>query len=94
MMLENEEFVGIELGLGYISKDRTFGLNINGYHTSWYNRTFKDDEYDLEGEEVLVYMKGVDARHMGIEFEGYWQPSEFFALIMLFLPVTGNIQKM
>jgi len=75
--VDNQEFISFELGLGYVSKDRTFGITVNGYHTSWYNRTFKDDEYDLEGEEVLVYLKGVDARHIGIEFEGFWQPSDF-----------------
>lgn len=74
---ENQEFIAYELGFGYVSPDRTFSININGYHTSWYNRSFKDDEFDLEGEEVLVYLKGVDARHMGIEFEGFWQPSDF-----------------
>ena len=79
---KNETFLSFEAGARYRSSDRTMSLDANVYHTTWKNRTRNQFVRNLFGDNLdgLVNLLGVNARHMGIEIEGAYQPSPFFRL--------------
>ena len=75
---ENEKFLSWEAGTQFRSTNRQVSLDLNLYHTTWRNRTytrFVQNIGGVEGVDGLVNLLGVDARHMGIEAEGAFQPS-------------------
>ncbi len=75
---QNETFHSYELGTQFRSSNRQVSLNVNLYHTTWRNRTltrFVQNIGGVEGVDGLVNLLGVDARHMGIEADGAYQPS-------------------
>ena len=75
---QNEDFRSFEVGTQYRSSSRAVSLDINLYHTTWRNRTergFVRDLGGVEGVDGLVTLLGVDARHMGIEAQAAYQPS-------------------
>ncbi|MXW09498.1 MAG: TonB-dependent receptor [Gammaproteobacteria bacterium] len=75
---KNEKFLSFEVGTQFRSTNRQVSLDINLYHTTWRNRTltrFVQNIGGVEGVDGLVNLLGVDARHMGIEAEGAYQPS-------------------
>ncbi|MDE2772144.1 MAG: TonB-dependent receptor, partial [Gemmatimonadota bacterium] len=76
---QNEDFRSFEVGTEFRSSSRAVSLDINLYHTIWRNRTergFVRDFGGIEGVDGLVTLLGVDARHMGIEAQGAYQPSD------------------
>ena len=76
---QNEDFRSFEVGTEFRSGSRAVSLDINLYHTTWRNRTergFVRDFGGIEGVDGLVTLLGVDARHMGIEAQGAYQPSD------------------
>ena len=78
---QNEDFRSFEVGTQYRSSSRAVSLDINLYHTVWRNRTergFVRDLGGIEGVDGVVTLLGVDARHMGIEAEAAYQPSNLF----------------
>ncbi len=75
---KNEKFLSYEVGTQFRSNDRQVSLDVNLYHTTWRNRTltrFVQNIGGVEGVDGLVNLLGVDARHMGVEAEGAYQPS-------------------
>ncbi len=79
--VENQEFSSYEGGIAYTTNNRNLTLKANYYYTSWRNRTFKETEFELDtGDEVLVFLRGVDADHSGVEFEAAYQPATTFRL--------------
>ena len=80
---KNEKFLSYEVGTQFRSNDRQVSLDVNLYHTTWRNRTltrFVQNIGGVEGVDGLVNLLGVDARHMGVEAEGAYQPSNVLAL--------------
>jgi iron complex outermembrane recepter protein len=75
---ENEIFYSVEAGVNYVTSDRKLNLKLNGYFTRWQNRSYRDEEFGPE--EILVFLSGVDADHMGVEFEMAYQPIELLRL--------------
>lgn len=73
----NESFLSFEGGLQYRSLERGLSANLNAYHTTWRDRTRNlfIRNIDGAGQDGLVNLLGLDARHMGVELEGAWQPS-------------------
>lgn len=71
---KNEKFVSFEAGASYRARDRGVSLDATLYHTTWRDRTRNLYVPQVEG---LVSLLGVDARHMGIELSGAYQPSDF-----------------
>ena len=75
---KNEETFSAELGYGF--RSGIFSANINGYYTLWMNKidnttvksvTLNNDEYGR------LNLQGVDARHMGIEFDFALRPTRW-----------------
>lgn len=68
----NENIMAFEVGYGYRSK--RFSANVNGYFTYWENKPFPfgvtvPDPNDPT-EFVRANVNGMDALHMGVEFDG------------------------
>jgi hypothetical protein len=77
---KNEKFLSFEGGMNFRSLDRAVTFDISFYHTTWKDRTYNLFVRNLEGDnqDGLVNLLGVDARHMGIEAQGAYQPNEYF----------------
>ncbi|MDH5761091.1 MAG: TonB-dependent receptor [Gemmatimonadota bacterium] len=77
---KNERFLSFESGLNYRGSGTGVSFDLNLYHTTWRDRTFNLFVRNLDGagEDGLVRLFGVDARHMGVEVEGAYQPSDLF----------------
>lgn len=75
---KNEKFLSFEGGVNYRSPDRSLTFDVSLYHTTWNDRTYNLFVRNLEGDnqDGLVNLLGVDARHMGIEFQGAYQPND------------------
>lgn len=73
--IKNENIIAFEAGYGYRSK--RFSANVNGYYTIWKNKPFPygvtvPDPNDPT-EFVRANVNGMDALHMGIEFDGVYK---------------------
>lgn len=71
----NENIKAVEVGYGYHS--RKFTANVNGYYTLWNNKPFPfgvsvPDPMD-PSTFVRVNVNGMDALHMGVEFQGVYK---------------------
>ncbi|MCY3545956.1 MAG: TonB-dependent receptor [Gemmatimonadetes bacterium] len=76
---QNETFTSFEAGTRFRSLNRQFSFDANVYFTQWNDRTgtrFARDFFG-ENEHAIIRLLGMDARHMGIELEGAFQPSDF-----------------
>lgn len=76
---KNEKFLSFEAGVEYRSLDRGISFDLNLYHTTWKDRTRNLFVRNLTGDnqDGLVSLLGLDARHMGIELEGAYQPNDY-----------------
>ncbi len=63
----NEGVIAVEAGYGY--RDRRFTANLNGYYTSWSNKTEVSNFQDAEGVAYFLNLQGVDALHTGVELD-------------------------
>ena len=74
---KNERFLSFEAGARFRSLNRGFSLDANVYFTQWNDRTRIERDRISEDVNVLVNLLGVDARHMGVELEGAFQPADY-----------------
>ncbi len=71
--LDNEKILGLELGYGFRSS--VFAVNVNGYYTTWKNKSFtrsltvRDDQGQPTGEVLNYNLAGANALHRGVELE-------------------------
>jgi iron complex outermembrane receptor protein len=70
---KNEKFLSFEAGVSFRARDRGLSGDLNVYHTTWRDRTFN---IYVPNDDVLASVLGVDARHMGVELQGAYQPNE------------------
>ncbi|PKL85610.1 MAG: hypothetical protein CVV22_06815 [Ignavibacteriae bacterium HGW-Ignavibacteriae-1] len=68
----NEEVMGFELGVG--SWTRELKTNLNLYYTIWNNQTLRYRRFDENDNEFNFTLPGLDALHMGAEFDMEWRP--------------------
>lgn len=73
----NEKVGAIEIGYEYHSPMFTF--TFNGYYTKWLDKTMTKGSDITSGEHAgdryYLNMEGVDARHMGLEFNFKYRPT-------------------
>ena len=76
---KNETFTSFEAGTRYRSLGRRFSFDANVYFTQWNDRSARRFARDFfgEGQDALIRMLGMDARHMGVEFEAAFQPTDY-----------------
>ncbi len=75
---KNEKFLSFEAGVQFRSLDRGVSFDLNLYHTTWKDRANNMFVRNLtgDGQDGLVRLLGVDARHMGIEAQAAYQPTD------------------
>jgi hypothetical protein len=73
--IKNEIIQAVELGYNFKSKKLAF--SVNAYLTNWKNKPFPNGlavpNPDDPQETIRVNVQGMDAIHMGIEFDGVWK---------------------
>lgn len=74
---KNEKFISFEAGTRFRSLNRRFSFDANVYFTQWNDRTRIERDRITEDVDVLVNLLGVDARHLGVELEGAFQPADY-----------------
>ncbi len=78
----NEKVASFELGYAYRSP--VFSATIDGYYTKWLDktttRTGDITSGEHAGDRYYFNMTGVNARHMGIEVNATYQPTNWFTL--------------
>jgi iron complex outermembrane receptor protein len=71
----NEIFQSAEFGAEYASSN--FALKAGYYHTLWLNRSRTSTIIDqATGDDILVYITGLNARHSGLELEASYKFSK------------------
>ncbi|MCK4312159.1 MAG: TonB-dependent receptor plug domain-containing protein, partial [Candidatus Cloacimonetes bacterium] len=72
---QNEKFTSFEMGANFSGLDGLLAVKTNFYLTDWKDRTKSIGvEIDTLGTEGLVFISGMDSRHMGVEFETSYKP--------------------
>jgi hypothetical protein len=66
---KNEKFTAFEIGLNTNSNDGTMAGSINYYNTSWNDRIATKYIQNLDGDDDIVYLTGMNQNHSGIEAE-------------------------
>ena len=79
---KNEKFTSFEGGLNYRSLESGVSFDLNAYHTTWKDRTKNQfiRNIDGAGQDGLVNLLGLDARHMGVEMSAAYQPNPMVRL--------------
>jgi iron complex outermembrane receptor protein len=79
---KNEKFTSFEGGMTYRSEDRALSFDLSAYYTKWEDRTNNVFVRNLTGDnqDGLVSLLGLDARHMGIEAFGGYQPNDLLRI--------------
>lgn len=75
---KNETFLSFEAGFQFRGLERAVSADISVYHTTWKDRTRNQFVRNItgEGEDGLVNLLGMDARHYGVEATLGYQPNE------------------
>jgi len=71
---ENETFLAVEAGATFRSTDRKLAGKLNVYNTQWNDRTITRFVQELNGEDGLINIGGLNALHRGVEGELAYQP--------------------
>jgi outer membrane receptor protein involved in Fe transport len=77
----NEKVLSMELGYGY--RSRLFSANVNGYYTTWKDKT-RTIGYTDNGVDRFANLTGIDAQHMGIEVDMNLQPAKKLSINGMF----------
>jgi len=77
---KNETFISFEVGTANKFADNKVNTNLNLYYTTWSDRANSIGVQDAQGNDNLVNLLGLDARHMGIEFEVNYMPIQLLRI--------------
>jgi hypothetical protein len=76
----NETFTAFEVGTNNRLFDNKLNVNANVYYTTWMNRANRVSIQDINGNDDLINLDGIDARHMGVELELNYMPMPLLKL--------------
>ncbi len=71
---KNEHFTSVEGGVNYNGFSGRLAVRANLYYTLWTNKSISRGVTNPDGSEGIIFIQGVDARHVGFEFEAAYQP--------------------
>lgn len=77
---KNEKFISLEAGTDYQVIPGMLAVKANYYYTTWKDRAYSRLTQDVNGNDVIVFLTGVNALHHGLEAEVAFQPVRFFRL--------------
>ena len=75
---ENEKFSSFELGVNWFSKKVT--AKVSYYYTDWKDRALYRTILQEDGSSARIFLTGMNQLHSGLEFEGAYQPINWFRL--------------
>ena len=81
---KNEKIASVELGYGF--ENQYASIHVNGYFTEWMDKSMTKYGNLSDPDQTLFYMNmtGVNARHMGLEFEAKARPAKWLELSAMF----------
>lgn len=71
---KNEKFTSVEAGFNFVGFDGLLNIKGNAYLTNWNDESKSIGVEDPTGEDVKVFISGIDSRHKGIELEAHSHP--------------------
>jgi len=71
---KNEQFTAVEAGLNFKVLDGKLATKTNFYFTNWKDKSKSIGVTNEDGTEGIVFITGMDSRHMGIELETSFRP--------------------
>ena len=77
---KNEKIASVEVGYGF--ENQYASIHVNGYFTEWMDKTMTKygNLSDPDQTQFYMNMTGVNARHMGLEFEAKARPTKWLEL--------------
>jgi len=77
---KNEKIASVEIGYGF--ENQYASIHVNGYFTEWMDKamTKYGNLSDPDQTQFYMNMTGVNARHMGLEFEAKARPTQWLEL--------------
>ena len=79
---KNEKFTAFEFGINSRSNDGTMAAKFNVYSTTWSDRIATRTVENIDGDEDIIYLSGINQNHTGIEFEFSAQINDMFRVDM------------
>ena len=81
---KNEKIASVEVGYGF--ENQYAAIHVNGYFTEWMDKSMTKygNLSDPDQTQFYMNMTGVNARHMGIEFEAKARPTKWLELSAMF----------
>ena len=79
---KNEKFTAFEFGINSRSNDGTMAAKFNVYSTTWSDRIATRTVQNIDGDEDIIYLSGINQNHTGVEFEFSAQINEMFRVDM------------
>ena len=79
---KNEKFTAFEFGINSRSNDGTMAAKFNVYSTTWSDRIATRTVENVDGDEDIIYLSGINQNHSGIEFEFSAQINDMFRVDM------------
>ena len=76
----NEKFTAFEFGLNTNSDDGTMAAKLNLYSTTWSDRIATRTVTNIDGDDDIIYLTGINQNHTGVEVELSAQLNEMFRL--------------
>ena len=77
---ENEKFTAFELGLNTRSNDGAIAGSLNLYNTAWNDRVATKVVQNIDGDDDIIYLTGINQVHSGVEAELAAQLNDMFRL--------------
>lgn len=77
---KNEKFTAFEFGINSRSNDGTMASKFNLYSTTWSDRIATRTVENIDGDEDIIYLSGINQNHTGVEFELSAQINSMFRL--------------
>jgi hypothetical protein len=78
----NEKVMSFEVGYGF--RSHTFAANLNAYYTQWMDKSLYDSSTGRDGDRYVLNMTGANAKHMGIEFDFNYRPTNWLSVDGMF----------
>ncbi|MCF6268115.1 MAG: TonB-dependent receptor [Melioribacteraceae bacterium] len=76
----NETFLSFEIGTNNKFFKNKLNTNLNVYYTTWADRANTMTIQNADGNDDIINLSGIDARHMGVELELNYMPASLLKL--------------
>ncbi len=77
---KNETFIAFEVGTNNKFFNNKLNANLNVYYTTWADRANTITVQNEAGNDDIINLSGLDARHMGVELELNYMPIQLLRL--------------